>query len=263
MASIIKTEFYKMKRYSVIWIGVATMLTVVLLSRFMATASDGASHTLMNFSSNVIWNNLVLIYPATITLIAGYMIDRERTDDTLKNILTIPVSFQKLLVGKLVAVGCMAIVLSAVEFLFTIMIFLVSGFPGFTAAGAGKVLFQMIGINLSAYLAVMPVIAFTAQRKGSFMAGVGFTFFYGFVGMMASGHGLRDIYPITAGLTLIGYDDGSGDFAGNSILSIGSLLIILGVTVVVIATAKNRERSAENKKRSRGKNVRGRKVRRR
>ena len=263
MANIIKTEFYKMKRYSVIWIGVATMLTVVLLSRFMATASDGASHTLMNFSSNVIWNNLVLIYPATITLIAGYMIDRERTDDTLKNILTIPVSFQKLLVRKLVAVGCMAIVLSAVEFLFTIMIFLVSGFPGFTAAGAGKVLFQMIGINLSAYLAVMPVIAFTAQRKGSFMAGVGFTFFYGFVGMMASGHGLRDIYPITAGLTLIGYDDGSGDFAGNSILSIGSLLIILGVTVVVIATAKNRERSAENKKRSRGKNVRGRKVRRR
>ena len=246
MASIIKTEFYKMKRYSVIWIGVATMLTVVLLSRFMATASDGASHTLMNFSSNVIWNNLVLIYPATITLIAGYMIDRERTDDTLKNILTIPVSFRKLLVGKLVAVGCMAIVLSAVEFLFTIMIFLVSGFPGFTAAGAGKVLFQMIGINLSAYLAVMP-----------------FTFFYGFVGMMASGHGLRDIYPITAGLTLIGYDDGSGDFAGNSILSIGSLLIILGVTVVVIATAKNRERSAENKKRPRGKNVRGRKVRRR
>ena len=121
----------------------------------------------------------------------------------------------------------------------------------------------MIGINLSAYLAVMPVIAFTAQRRGSFMAGVGFTFFYGFVGMMASGHGLRDIYPITAGLTLIGYDDGSGDFAGNSILSIGSLLIILGVTVVVIATAKNRERSAENKKRSRGKNVRGRKVRRR
>ena len=178
MASIIKTEFYKMKRYSVIWIGVATMLTVVLLSRFMATASDGASHTLMNFSSNVIWNNLVLIYPATITLIAGYMIDRERTDDTLKNILTIPVSFRKLLVGKLVAVGCMAIVLSAVEFLFTIMIFLVSGFPGFTAAGAGKVLFQMIGINLSAYLAVMPVIAFTAQRRGSFMAGVGFTFFY-------------------------------------------------------------------------------------
>ena len=41
MLKIAKTEFYKLKRYSVVWIGVATMLTVVLLTRFMATASDG------------------------------------------------------------------------------------------------------------------------------------------------------------------------------------------------------------------------------
>ena len=40
MVSIIKSEFSKMKRYSVIWIGVATMFTVVLLARFMATALD-------------------------------------------------------------------------------------------------------------------------------------------------------------------------------------------------------------------------------
>ena len=81
------------------------MPTIVLLSRFMATASDGATHTLFNFSANVIWNNLVLIYPATIVLIAGYMIDRERTDHTLKNILTIPISFRKMLIGKLVVIS--------------------------------------------------------------------------------------------------------------------------------------------------------------
>ena len=84
---------------------VAIMPTIVLLSRFMATASDGATHTLLNFSANVIWNNLVLIYPATIVLIAGYMIDRERTDHTLKNILTIPISFRKMLIGKLVVIS--------------------------------------------------------------------------------------------------------------------------------------------------------------
>lgn len=121
---------------------------LVLLSRFMATASDGVSHTLINFSSSVIWNNLVLIYPATITLIAGYIIDRERTDDTLKNILTIPVSFRKMLIGKLITVGCMAIALSAIEFVFTIIVFFASGFPGFSASGAVQVLLQMIGINL-------------------------------------------------------------------------------------------------------------------
>ena len=78
MLKIAKTEFHKLKRYSVVWIGVATMLTVVLLTRFMATASDGAVHTLEYFSNSVIWNNFSLIFPATITLIAGYIIERER-----------------------------------------------------------------------------------------------------------------------------------------------------------------------------------------
>lgn len=135
MLKIAKTEFYKLKRYSVVWIGVATMLTVVLLTRFMATASDGAVHTLEYFSNSVIWNNFSLIFPATITLIAGYIIERERVDDTLKNIMTIPIPFRKLLAGKLIAVGGLAIILAAIEFVFTMIVFFISRFPGFSFAG--------------------------------------------------------------------------------------------------------------------------------
>lgn len=144
MLKIAKTEFYKLKRYSVVWIGVATMLTVVLLTRFMATASDGAVHTLEYFSNSVIWNNFSLIFPATITLIAGYIIERERVDDTLKNILTIPIPFRKLLAGKLIAVGGLAIILAAIEFVFTMIIFFISRFPGFSFAGMILALVRMI-----------------------------------------------------------------------------------------------------------------------
>ena len=172
MLKIAKTEFYKLKRYSVVWIGVATMLTVVLLTRFMATASDGAVHTLEYFSNSVIWNNFSLIFPATITLIAGYIIERERVDDTLKNILTIPIPFRKLLAGKLIAVGGLAIILAAIEFVFTMIIFFISRFPGFSFAGMILALVRMIGMNLFVYVAVLPIIVFTGQRAGSFMAGV-------------------------------------------------------------------------------------------
>ncbi|MCB6367840.1 ABC transporter permease, partial [Intestinibacillus massiliensis] len=115
--------------------------------------------------------------------------------------------------------------------------------------------FQMIGINLISYIAVMPVIAFTAQRSGSFMAGVGFAFFYGFVGMMASGHGLRDLYPITAGLTVIGYQDGSSDPTGNVLLSAASILFMLAVKFIIVSTAKNREVTATKKKKESEKTV--------
>ena len=239
MLKIAKTEFYKLKRYSVVWIGVATMLTVVLLTRFMATASDGAVHTLEYFSNSVIWNNFSLIFPATITLIAGYIIERERVDDTLKNILTIPIPFRKLLAGKLIAVGGLAIILAAIEFVFTMIIFFISRFPGFSFAGMILALVRMIGMNLFVYVAVLPIIVCTGQRAGSFMAGVGFSFFYGFVGTFASGHGLGNIYPVTAGLGLINYQGGE-TAAYNIFLSTGILLLMFTISTVMLLFAENK-----------------------
>ncbi len=107
MARLIKTELWKLKRYSVIWIGIATMLSVVLLTCFMEMGTPGTP-TFSSFSDNVIWNSFSLIFPATIVLIAGYMIERERTDDTLKNIMAIPVSFRRLLLGKVFVCGIMS-----------------------------------------------------------------------------------------------------------------------------------------------------------
>lgn len=244
MLKIAKTEFNKLKRYSVVWIGVATMLTVVLLTRFMATASDGgAVHTLEYFSNNVIWNNFSLIFPATITLVAGYIIERERVDDTLKNILTIPIPFRKLLAGKLIAVGGLAIILAAIEFAFTMTVFFISRFPGFSFAGMLFVLVKMIGMNLFVYVAVLPIIIFTGQRTGSFMAGVGFSFFYGFIGTFASGHGLGNIYPITAGLELINYKSGE-TAAYNIFLSTGILLLMLAISNAMVLFAENKTLAA-------------------
>mgnify|MGYP002510029932 CR=1 FL=1 len=239
MTSIIRTEFYKMKRYSVIWIGVATMFTVVLLARFMATASDGATHTLVNFSSSVIWNNLVLIYPATIALIAGYIIDRERTDDTLKNILTIPVSFRKMLIGKLIAVGCMAVALSVIEFLFTLIVFFASGFPGFSIGGMVQVLFQMIGINMISYIAVMPIIAFAARIPNGHMIGTIIAFVYGYGGMFASGDTmLANIYPVTASLGLISYRSYDAAVHWNVLICLLSMIVAWVMSAVFIFTTK-------------------------
>ena len=66
--------------------------------------------------------------------------------------------------------------------------------------------------------------------------------------MMASVHGLRDLYPITAGLTVIGYQDGSSDPTGNILLSVASILFILAVTFIIVFVAKNREVTAAKKK---------------
>lgn len=245
MFGLVKTEFWKLKRYSVIWIGIAATLSVVLLTRFMATAADGVVHTFTNFSADVIWNNFTLIYPATITLIAGNIIERERTDDTMKNLLSLPVSFRRLLVGKLFASGLLAVLLAVIEFAFTLGVSFISRFPGFSAGGAVQSLIQMIGMNLCVYIAVLPIITFTGQRAGTFMTGVVSAFFYGFVGAFATGHRLNNIYPITVGLGLIGYQDGEG-IAYNVSLNFMVIFIMMVITGIIVWTAKNREMVSTN-----------------
>lgn len=239
MIRIIKTEFMKLKRYSILFVGILAMLACVLLTRFMAIATDGTRHTLAEFSSEVIWNSFSLIFPATITLIAGSIMERERTDDTLKNISVIPVSFRKLLVGKLCLTAFICIILSAIEFLFTLVIVLMSRYPGYSFDIAVRMLYQMIGSNLCVLIAVLPIIIITCQRKGFFINGVVFAFFYGFVGIFAAGHGLTNYYPITAGLGLINYQS---DVAMEYNKPVGLLIIVLLilVSIIMVLFAENR-----------------------
>lgn len=43
MVRIVKTEFYKLKRYHILWAGVALMLLSVLLTLFTSMANDGSA----------------------------------------------------------------------------------------------------------------------------------------------------------------------------------------------------------------------------
>ena len=116
MVTIIKTEFVKLKRYFIIWIGVSLMLLTVLLTLFTTMADDGMVWDFQFLFEQVVKNFVTMIFPMCITLISGYMISREYTDGTLKNIETLPISFQKLLAGKLIVSAVLSLFLGAVCF---------------------------------------------------------------------------------------------------------------------------------------------------
>ena len=64
MVTIIKTEFMKLKRYFIVWIGVSLMLLTVLLTLFTTMADDGmvwvtdiAPHGAMNYKYTLVAYN--------------------------------------------------------------------------------------------------------------------------------------------------------------------------------------------------------------
>lgn len=109
MLVLMKAELWKLKRYYMTWAGVLLMLLSVLLTVFTTTALDGTVWTFPHFVEQVMKNNITTIFPMCIALITGYIINREGTDDTLKSILTIPVSFPALVLGKLAVCGKTAV----------------------------------------------------------------------------------------------------------------------------------------------------------
>ena len=206
MVRIIKTEFYKLKRYHILWAGVALMLLSVLLTLFTSMANDGSVWDFAYLTEQVIKNNMSMIFPMCISLIAGYMISREQTDDTLKNILTVPVSFKRLLTGKLIVCGVLSIVFGLICSLFTVIAELIVGFPGFHFSLILQAVLQITAVNFFLYLAVLPIIIITSRKSGSFLIGVIVAFVYGYGGMFAAGNmTLANIYPITASLGMIHY----------------------------------------------------------
>lgn len=100
MGNIISTELLKIKRYSVVKAGLVMMSLSVLMSCFYSTASTNKVWDFQYFIQQVIISNCTLFFPIIITLVAVYIISRETTDDTLKSILTVPISYKKLLIAK-------------------------------------------------------------------------------------------------------------------------------------------------------------------
>lgn len=205
MIDIVISEFSKLKRYSVLWVGVAVVFSSAILATFQTSMQAGEIPYAL-FSDNVIWNNFSLAFPFFIVLLGGFLMDREYTDDTLKAMLTVPVSFQRMMLGKLIVTGILTVLFAVFSFVCTALSgALILHCAGMNPAALALSLFQLCAMAFFDFLAVSPLIVWFGKKRGSFFAGVGIAFFYGFCGIFVAGRNLTDFYPITAGLGIIGY----------------------------------------------------------
>lgn len=242
MLRILQTELWKLKRYHIIWSGIFLMLLSVLVTLFYSTAVDGTVWTYPFFAEQVIKNNTTMIFPMCIALIAGYIIAREEKDDTLKSILTVPVSYRCLLFGKLAACALLSLVFGLASVLFTIAANLAAGFPGLTLGAALQTLAQIPLNCLFLYFAVMPVIAAGVHIPNGHMIGTIVAFAYGYGGLFAAGRQwLANLYPIMASLGLIGYRSYDPAVHWNVFLCACSLLAASLITAAFVMTAKQGE----------------------
>lgn len=255
MLCIIKTEFLKLKRFHILLIGLIGMTLPAILSVFtQAVATGEATTQSFDFSTlfnSTIWNSATIFMPVIFTLIGGYLINREYTDNTLKNIMPIPVSFQRLLFGKLLAMGVLSVLFGLYSYAVTLVVGMLTGVPGPSTAVLLTGLLQMVGTSACTYLAVLPITAFTSRKPGIFMGGVIVSFLYGYSAMFIKNVTLRSLYPILSGFTVMSFDTGTfmnTSEPGNLTLSMLSLAVMLLLTSVLVMLANPPQAASKNRK---------------
>ena len=109
MWKMIQTEWWKLRRCQILLVGIVA-LALCPVAQYGTQLIVNPEIRDPNFDfvhlfANVVWGNTQVFLPISLVMIGGWLIDRENTHDTMKNLLTVPVSYPKLLGGKLAVTG--------------------------------------------------------------------------------------------------------------------------------------------------------------
>lgn len=239
MVNLICMELLKLRRTSLLWVGVAAGLLAILVSFYLAAADRMTQYTVAIFMGNLVANNQSTLFPFVAVLTVGRMMEWERTSRTLQNLLTVPVPFCRLLTAKLLTGGLLAVVYSLLQWILGIICCVLLHLPGVGAAALFRDLLILSGSNLLVYIAVLPIVVLTSQFSGGYVAGTVFAVFYGYCSIFASGHGFTAFYPVSAGTVLLEWD-ASRFSAADSIYAVISLLCMAVLTAILVGGAKDR-----------------------
>ncbi|MFR7450937.1 MAG: ABC transporter permease [Gemmiger sp.] len=210
MWSCFCSEWAKLRRCQILLVGLVALTLCPLVQYgtqlIMEPELRDQNYDLAHLFSAVVWGNTQMFLPLSLVMIGGWMIDRETAQDTLKNLLCVPLSRPRLLGAKLAAVVCLALGLGVYSCAATLAAGRLFALPGWSGpvvlAGCG----QILGASATTALVCLPLVLVFGQRRGGYLPGAILTFFLGYSILFFKSGVLLSAYPFSAALILVGFD---------------------------------------------------------
>lgn len=167
---MILLELKKLRRCSMIWVGAVTMVCAPLLAILQQTSMNDPleNYGFSDLINATVWYNMGLFMPVTITLMGGYMMHREYVDDMLKSLFTIPVSYKRLMSGKLLALLVLTVLYSAYSFAVTAVLSRFFFPVGLTSSALFHGFLQILGMGMQLYCSASDCVMVWRQEKPFF-----------------------------------------------------------------------------------------------
>lgn len=179
MVNLLYTELLKLRRsymfiISLIGAFVAPFLDYIMYYQYKKEKSVNVS--INEFADQTNMFVMILIGTMLYGLIATYLFNREYEEDTLKNLLTIPVNRTKLVFSKMILLFGWIEILSIFAVVLTIIFSFLGGFKGITIENILSIVKDFILGGAISFLLTMPVILITLLFK-NYVPSIVFTIF--------------------------------------------------------------------------------------
>ncbi len=210
MWNIIKGEWKKLRRCQILLIGIVALALCPVAqygSQLIVNPEiRDPNYDFARLFSNVVWGNTQVFLPISLVMIGGWMIDREYTNDTMKNLITVPVSYRRLLGGKLAVTAALSLMFGGYSIIATLLTGSLAGLSGLSMSVLARQGIQVILAAFYTGLVCMPLILIFGQIRGAYLGGSLLTFFLGYCILFFKGGFLLSVYPFSAALVLAGFD---------------------------------------------------------
>ena len=257
MWSILKGEWRKLRRCQILLVGiVALALCPVVQYGTQLIVNPEIRDPNYNFVSlfaNVIWGNTQIFLPISLAMIGGWLIDRENTNDTMKNLLAVPVSYPKLLGGKLIVTIFLSLLFGIYSVAVTVLTGTLAGLDGLSAAVLLRQGVQVVAAAFNTCLVCMPIILIFGQMRGAYLGGSLLTFFLGYCILFFKSGFLLSAYPFSAALILAGFDMQAYNGATQSpsiLLALAGIAAALVLTMVILLLSHPSSKAGNRKKKA-------------
>ena len=175
MWSILKGEWRKLRRCQILLVGIVALALCPVVQYgtqlIINPEMRDQNFDFVKLFANVIWGNTQIFLPISLVMIGGWLIDRENTNDTMKNLLTVPVSYPKLLGGKLIVTIFLSILFGIYSVAVTVLTGTLAGLDGLSAAVLLRQGVQLVAAAFNTSLVCMPMILIFGQMRGAYLGG--------------------------------------------------------------------------------------------
>ena len=260
MWTILKGEWRKLRRCQILLIGIVALALCPVVqygSQLIVNPEiRDPNYNFVTLFSSVVWGNTQVFLPLSLVMTGGWMIDREHTNDVMKNLLTVPVPYPALLGGKLIVVVFLSLLFGVYSVAVTVLTGTIAGLDGLSAAVLLRQGTQVVAAAFLTCLVCMPMILIFGQLRGAYLGGSLLTFFLGYCILFFKGGFLLSAYPFSAALILAGFDMqdyNSATQEPNILLSLAGMAAVLVLTAAILLLSHPDSQAEKNKKKKRGK----------